>query len=46
MPEREEVHVYSVNRWDCPGCGEVFESDADMSGDDKCDYCGTEVVLL
>lgn len=46
MDEREEVYVYTVNRWDCPGCGEVFESDADMNGDDKCDSCGMEVVLL
>lgn len=46
MSEREEVHAYTVNRWDCPDCGEVYESDAEFSGEDKCDACGAEVVIL
>lgn len=40
-----EAHVYHVNRWDCPECGEVHESDADFESVEKCDECGETVSV-
>lgn len=45
MDEREEVVTYVINRWDCPTCGEVHETDSELSGDDECDHCGLKVTL-
>lgn len=45
MGEREEVYSYTVNRWDCPNCGDVTETDADITGDDECSACGHKVVV-
>lgn len=45
VDEREEVFSYTVNRWDCPHCGDVVETDADITGNDECASCGLKVVV-
>lgn len=43
--DREEVFSYTVNRWDCPRCGDVDETDADITGEAECASCGTKVIV-
>lgn len=38
-----EAYVYQVNRWDCPECGEVHETDAEFERHEKCESCGVKV---
>lgn len=47
MPDIEqEAHVYQVNRWDCPECGDVHESDAEFDPVETCEGCGEKVRVL
>jgi len=45
MDEPEEVFSYTVNRWDCPSCQDVIETDADITGPDECPSCGLKVIV-
>lgn len=39
------AHVYHIDRWDCPECGEVHESDAAFGVTETCDNCKQEVIV-
>ena len=41
----EEANVYQINRWDCPACGEIHESDADFDSAEFCEGCHAKVRL-
>jgi len=46
MTDCDEVYAYTINRWDCPYCGEVNESDAELDEFEFCDDCGLKVRVL
>lgn len=45
MSETPEAYAYQVNRWDCPVCGEVHETDADLGSVEVCEGCGAKVNI-
>jgi len=43
--ELEEATIYQINRWDCPACGNVHESDGEFENIEWCDDCREKVRL-
>ena len=46
MSDRETTTAYIVNAWDCPYCGAVMYTDADLSRIERCEGCMEEVEIL
>lgn len=40
-----ETIAYSLNAWDCPGCGWVNTTDADLSEVETCEDCNKDFYI-
>lgn len=45
MSEDYEATVYQMNRWECPVCEWIHESDSDFAETETCESCLQKVHL-